>query len=241
MDATSEPNAPGMATLLGSLDQPAEVIRVAGGWLAEELSGERFVWIKSRQTLERRVGKRKEQIHLQNSKWNRAGEMIRFDSVLNVRDGMLSAWRRANPDLTIYRGTNDDWVCGTPLGNLLTTFSDGGADLTFGERRAERLGEFLGRVRQVGLPWFGSTADPVEVDGIPRSALDGWTSDLAELMISRGDRGQAHDLVLRWLALGEWRQAEFDAGRALARQGLVPGGDRRGQVVGWSSVVLDLL
>ncbi|WP_329252879.1 hypothetical protein OG417_09720 [Actinoallomurus sp. NBC_01490] len=56
--------------------------------------------MKSRHTLERRTGGRRERVILQSSMSNRTGGEVRIRSVLNVRDDDLRAWRRANPRLT---------------------------------------------------------------------------------------------------------------------------------------------
>src|SRR5688572_20322682 len=103
---------------LVALDQPAAVVGAAGRWLASRLRDDGFVWARSLAKLERRAGVRREQIHLQSSKWNRAGHLVEFGVVLNVRDVALRRWRRANPDRTSYAGVNDDWLCGHPLGVL---------------------------------------------------------------------------------------------------------------------------
>jgi hypothetical protein len=226
-----------LSGLLSQLDQPAEVVHVAGAWLAEQLANDGFVWIKSRQTLQRRDGKRKEQIHLQSSKWNRTGEQIRFGSILNVRDGNLRAWRRANPTLT-RRG--DDWVCGHPFGNLTGSFLDGDIDISHPDHRTARLNEFSQKIRATALPWFAATRQPVNIADIPDQTIDLAATDLAELLISRGERHQAQALIPRWQALGTRHQAALTAGRELAQQGEVPDAQDRLRAFGWTTVVLGL-
>lgn len=240
VNAMPEADVSGLAAMLGSVDAPVEVLRAAGAWLGEDLSGEGFIWIKSRQTLERRMGKRKEQIHLRSSKWNRAAEVIRFDGTLIVRDGNLAAWRRANPDLTISAGSNEDWVCSTQFGTLFPEFIQGGVALADPAHRLGQLSQFAAKIRHVALPWFGTTQAEPRLEDMPPATLDWCTAALIELMVCRDASEQARSLTLRWLGLGGWRQAAFDAGQELARQGLRPSPDRRGEAVGWSSVVLDL-
>jgi hypothetical protein len=225
---------------LNSLDKPVDVIRAAGAWLAVELASESFMWLKSRQTVERRAGKRREQIHLQGSKWNHIGAVISFSAVLIVRDGGLAAWRRANSDLTTMSASNDDWLCSTQFGTLFHDFTEGGADLGERERRLERLLRFAEKLRTVALPWFGATKAELRLDDIPESTLDWCIGSLIELMICRGENEQAQNLLHRWLALGGWRQEPFEIGQDLARKGLPPDRSRCAEAVGWSSVVLGL-
>ncbi|GAA4568815.1 hypothetical protein [Planotetraspora kaengkrachanensis] len=69
-----------VADLVG-LDQPGDVIRKAGEWLAAQLADEGFTWVRSQGKLEHRGGKRSERIYLQNSAGNRTGQLIAFGAV----------------------------------------------------------------------------------------------------------------------------------------------------------------
>jgi hypothetical protein len=231
-----------LLTSLAAAEQPAEVVGAAGAWLASQLADNGFAWARSVLKLERRLGMRREQIRLQGSKWNRTGELIEFGAVLNVRDGALRKWRRANPSLTRYAGVNDDWVCGHPLGVLAATWGQGQVDLTAAAMRGERLGAFLQLLRAEALPWFDGSAGPELVAGLlPDVTIDLYVVDLAEWLVCRGDKEQAARLVERWLAKDPVRRSEFDAGRSLGERGERPGVSAgRWVTVGWSSAVLRL-
>ncbi|KAA2258543.1 hypothetical protein F0L68_22035 [Solihabitans fulvus] len=185
---------------LGQSDQPAAVIGAAGDWLAARLAEDGFRWIMSRQTLERRIGTRKEQIHLQSAKGNLTGHSVRFSAQLTVRDTALKAWRQANPGLTLHRDVDQDLLCRHPLGNLVGsveegsvekgTVEEGTVDLTDHRHRSARLAAFLAQIRQTALPWFASTAR-VQVADLPDLTIGLHAVELAELLVSRGDQDQA--------------------------------------------------
>jgi len=224
-------------------DQPARVVGAAGKRLASRLSDDGFVWARSLAKLERRVGVRREQIHLQSSKWNRTGELVAFGVVLNVRDGALRKWRRANPDRTRYAGVNDDWVCGHPLGVLTATWDQAQVDLTAPDSRGDRLDAFVGLLRAVALPWFDASRDPERiVREAPDVTVGLYVVDLAEWLVSKGDQAQAARLVERWLAEDPGRRPDFETGRSLGREGKRPGVSMSQWVMaGWSSAVLGLV
>jgi hypothetical protein len=107
-----------LSARLVEVERPAEVLQVAGAWLAARMGAEGFAWLRQGGTLQRVEGDRVEQIHLQNSRSNRAGEQVMFNVVLNVRDRQLAAWRGANPEAALREGS-DGWVCGHPLESLV--------------------------------------------------------------------------------------------------------------------------
>jgi hypothetical protein len=222
------------------LEQPGELVRVAGAWLVAALAVEGFGWLRSLGTLQRGRGDRVEQIHLHGLKWNRTGESIEFSSVLNVRDRGLRRWRRAHPEITPHEGGNDDWLCGHPFGNLVGSFSDGLVDLTYNDRRLQSLEEFVGKIRQFALPWFASTADPTVVVGrVPDQTLRLYASDLVEWLVYLGERASALALIERWLSLDPAHISYFRAGCDLVGRGK-PGAMSR-EEVGWTSQVLGLV
>jgi hypothetical protein len=237
-----QPDDEGELIGLSALEQPAEVIGAAGQWLASQLRGEGFTWARSLAKLERRIGVRREQIHLQSSKWNRTGELIEFGAVLNVRDGALRKWRRANPALTSYAGVNDDWLCGHPLGVLTGVWHQGQVDLTAPAARSAQLDGFLRLLRAEALPWFGGSAEPEQAaDKLPSVTIGMYVVDLAEWLVCRGSQDAAARLMRRWLAEDSARWPDFESGRSLGEHGERPN-ISAGQWVraGWSSAVLGL-
>jgi hypothetical protein len=225
-----------------ALDQPAAVVGVAGEWLALRLADDGFTWARSLAKLERRIGVRREQIYLQNSKWNRSGERVRFDTILNVRDAGLRKWRRANPALTCAAPGNDDWLCGHPLGELTGTWRQARVDLTTAGTRGEHLDAFVHLLRTVVLPWFAASRTPEQIAvDLPDVTLAPHVVDLVEWMVCTGNRDEAAALVQRWLSSDPARRPDFDSGVALARRGERPGiSTSQWTTVGWSSAVLGL-
>lgn len=121
-------------------DQPGEVVKAAGAWLSAELRTEGFVWLRSLGTLQPKDQGRLEQVHLQNSKWNRSGGPIEFNSILNVRDRALKLWRQEHAHQAVR--PDDDWVCGHPFGVA-------GEGEPVDDRGAEpRVGENAGPARE---------------------------------------------------------------------------------------------
>jgi len=228
---------------LAAVGRPAEVVGVAGRWLASQLGDDGFNWVRSLAKLERRIGGRREQIHLRSPKWNRTGELIEFGAVLNVRDSTLRRWRRANPALTAYSGVNDDWLCGHPLGVLTGAWHRGQVDLTVPAARSAQLEGFLRLLRAEALPWFGGSAEPDRAaTELPLVTIDMYVVDLAEWLVCRGSHDAAARLVRRWLAENPARRPEFEAGRSLGERGERPDVSA-GQWVrtGWTGAVLGLV
>jgi hypothetical protein len=227
---------------LMALDQPAAVAGVAGEWLASRLADDGFTWARSLAKLERRIGVRREQIYLQNSKWNRTGERVTFGAVLNVRDGGLRKWRRANPGLTDAAPGNDDWLCGHPLGTLTGTWRQAQVDLTTAGTRGDHLDAFVHLLRTVALPWFAASRTPEQIAvELPDVTVDLFVVDLVEWMVCTGNHDEAAALVQRWLTSDTARRPEFDDGVTLARRGERPGiSTSQWTTVGWSSAVLGL-
>src|SRR4051794_25707920 len=105
MTSVPEGRPPGddVVARLVALDQPAAVVGVAGEWLASGLAAGGFTWARSLAKLERRIGVRREQIYLQNSKWNRSGERVTFGAILNVRDAGLREVAAGQPGAHLRR------------------------------------------------------------------------------------------------------------------------------------------
>lgn len=69
-------------------------------WLAQCI-GDGFKWVKSRKTLERRLGTQVHRIHLQSSQWNHTGEFAVVYPTIAVTDSVLSDWRETFPSPSV--------------------------------------------------------------------------------------------------------------------------------------------
>lgn len=218
-------------------ERPVAVVRAAGEWLVSQLRGDGFTWAASLLKLERRVGTRREQIHLQGSTWNRTGQLVCFSTVLNVRDRALRQWRRANPGLTMRPSGNDDFLCGSPLGEVAGSWNLGEVDITDPESRVAHLEAYLKVLREDALPWFAASVSPETMRA---------DSDALEWLVCHGRSAEANRLVERWLARNGLARADFDrADFDRGRQAGKLGGRSRifmgyGFEIGWSSAVLCL-
>jgi hypothetical protein len=218
--------------------QPADVVRAAGEWLAMSLADHGFQWLRSRGVLQRRQAARREQLYLQNSSWNRSGRNVSLTLTVNVRQGRLRQWRRANPDRT---RRADDWLSGHGLGTLLNHHNHRLVDLTEPDLRATRLAALLDDIRQTALPWFASTAtlDRIVAD-VPDVTVDQDADSLIEWLVSQDERARAEAMLVRWLSLPGARHTAFDTGWRLADSGQRPGAELRWATVGWTSFLLGL-
>jgi hypothetical protein len=226
-----------LAQQVVELDQPGEVMRAAGAWLSAALSAEGFGWLRSLGTLQRKDRGRLEQVHLQNSKWNRSGELIEFSSIVNVRDRVLKEWRQAHPHQAVRLG--DDWVCGHQFGDVVGFV--GNVDLTSADRRIKALENYVDRVRTVAIPWFAASSDPTTlVEAVPGLTLEPFAAELLEWLVSRNQEAPLRPLIERWLGLNAVHPAEFEAGRERALRGEGPPGAYSRQSLGWSCVMLGI-
>ncbi|MEU1619105.1 hypothetical protein ABZ479_17640 [Streptomyces sp. NPDC005722] len=220
-------------------EKPADVVRAGAACLAQMLDG--FVWVSSRQALERRVSGRREVMAVEKSKWNRSGHFIEFTvASLTVFDDGLGAWRRANPELTVRRPESvEAIVCASSFLNLSSEYS---VALTRPEERQARLERFAGHLRDTALPWFASSAD---TEQIARTAPDalltawGFAQDLLEFLVSSGCGSQARALWERVRERNADHQQAFLAGQSMARTGERPQWHTP-EALGWSASVLSL-
>ncbi|MEW2508293.1 hypothetical protein AB0878_48310 [Amycolatopsis sp. NPDC047767] len=239
--ATNEQVARLAERLIG-LERPSDVFLAAGEWMAHRLEPDGFRWLKSRTSLERRLDGRLERIELESSHWNRAGKFIAFGIVaLEVFDDELRAWRLSNADRTAQRpGAMEGILCAT---SFLDICRDYRAIITVPVGRVEAVDRLYGQVKEVALPWFGSSESPERLataisDDLLRPTE--FAQDLVEFLVSRGLLEEARSLIQRVLALGEMHRKYFNEGRQLAIKGERPAWHSP-QSLGWSSEVLELV
>jgi hypothetical protein len=226
---------------LESLERPADVIDAAARIVAERLSDEKFVWVKSRNIFRRTVSERHESFTIDRSRWNRSGSFIAFSvAALTVMDDGLRAWRMANPTLTPERPPSVLGIVAAASFYDMSRTAE--VILTRAGTRADRLAVWCDHIRQTAIPWFISTRDPESIAEVaPDALLDPWgfAVDLVEYLIYRDHPDQARRLIERVLAQGQQHQQGFELGRAMARRN-----DRASwhsaESLGWSSTMLGL-
>lgn len=223
--------------------QPKAVVIAAGEWLGRALEPDGFRWIPSRMRLERRIGILVHQVHLQASRYNRADQMVRVGTMLNLRDGVLRKWRRGNQEFVVPPA--DDFVCGHLLGYasgraggyLYGTAPDGDIDLTDPVMRRQRLETFVDMFRQAVLPWFGEASDPERIATSRAGDCTNRPSALVEWLASRDHGAQIGTYINRYLARNPGAQQRYETGRAKGEAGLshaeLQGGDMA-EELGWS-------
>jgi hypothetical protein len=193
--------------------------------------------------LERRVGALVHQVHLQGSRYNRANQLVRVGTMLNVRDGVLREWRRGNQESVVPPA--DDFVCGHLLGYasgraggyLYGDALDGDIDLTDPFMRWQRLEAFAVMFRQAVLPWFDEAGDPERIATSRAGDCTNRPSALVEWLASRDQEARIGTYVHRYLARMPGAQQQYDTGRAKGEAGLshaeLQGGDVA-EALGWS-------
>ncbi len=150
---------------LAAHDVPRDVVAAAGAWLGAALESDGFQWMPTSLRLQRRLGTLRHQLHIQPSKYNRRGKLVKVSTILNVRDSTLSTWRTAHPDLVVNDG---DFVCGHLLGYasgrangyFYGSPEDGEIDLTDPLDREAQLQTFLAMLRNSVLPWYAEASEP---------------------------------------------------------------------------------
>jgi hypothetical protein len=227
--------------------KPKAVVIAAGEWLGRAWEPAGFRWIASRMRLERRVGALVHQIHLQASRHNRADQLVRIGPMLNVRDGVLRKWRRANHESVVPPA--DDFVCGHLLGYasgraagyLYGDAPDGDIDLTDPMMRRQRLETFADMFRQAVLPWFDEASDPQWIVTSRAGDYTNRPSALVEWLASRDQEAQIGTYIHRYLARKPEAQQRYETGRTKGKAGLshaeLQGGDMA-EELGWSAAKL---
>lgn len=218
-----------------------EVLRATGKWLAEKAFPERFIWVRSRNSIEHHVGGRRESIVLRSSYRNRPGKDIRiWVEALEVRDEALRMWRRRHPDLTLERPRNvDDLVCVNSYLDLAKQLEEYELNLTSGDERPARLAVLAGHLQRIALSWFRATAESASL------ANQAWNDmifdsapELMEYAYSKGHVEQAQAILERILELRITRE-QLNKGRILARHGTKPPW-KSPYAVGWTAEKLEL-
>ena len=206
---------------------PADILREAGRWLAEEL-GNDWRFLRSRGTLKHLEGGYVQEIHLQGSTYNRTGASVDVDLGAVVRSKALAEWRSANADRVLGSGGR---VYGTLVVNLLPA-SYGHFDLTDDARRRAELPRMLNVVRDVVIPYLELALEP---DRLLQEASAG-TAGLAPdsvlesfLSIERADAAQA---LVEHAMDTPWKQGVIE-GAAMAADGIRPLGGDGGVAFGW--------
>ena len=179
----------------------------AGIWLGTALEADGFQWMSRSLRLQRRLGTLRHQLHIQPSKYNRTGKLVKVSTILNVRDSRLSIWRRAHPDLVVNDG---DFVCGHLLGYasgrangyFYGSPEDGDIDLTDPLDREAQLQTFVAMLRNSVLPWYAEASEPElivtsragDCTNDPVSIVEWLASrSRSDLITAYADRYRAHD------------------------------------------------
>ncbi|PXX71571.1 hypothetical protein DFR70_1011005 [Nocardia tenerifensis] len=230
-----------LADELINAEQPGEVAHAAGRWLAANLADCGFdTWLKSEKALRRRNGTRAEKIWFQTSTDNRAGQDIVITGIgLLVQDRGIRC-DPARPGRT----ETDTWTCTTRFDEVLDYGRQYTIDLSAPRHRVERLDTFARSIREVGIPWFTYTRNPLNVTDIPERLLDGCLPALIDWLLAIDATEPARILLERWLALGSatdarpahrrpppWRTTAFDRGQAIAAADGEPSTDA--EWLGW--------
>jgi len=226
-------------------EKPRHVVTAAGRWLGDELAPSGFRWLRGSSRLERRASTLVQQIHIQPSRHNRAGLLVKVGTMLNVRDPDLLGWRRQHPDLVVHPA--NDFVCGHLLGyasgrangRFYGDATDGDIDLTDPSQRVSRLAAFAAMLREAVLPWFDEASDP---DLIVTSRAGDHTNSpvaLVEWLASRNRTDLIDPYARRYLARHPWADGAYRAGAAAAGQHLPPPlTGNFAAALGWSATTL---
>lgn len=231
---------PDLVARLVQSELPADVVHAGAACLAQMLGG--FVWVRSRQSLERRTEGRREVIRLAKSKYNRSGRLIELIAeALTVFDDDLGTWRQANAGLTVNRHESvESIVCASSFLDMSSSYF---VVLTRRHTRVAQLERFADHLSETALPWFASSADPqVTALAVPDALLTPWgfAQDLMEFLVSAGHDAEAHALWVRVRELHPNHQQRFMAGHSMAQSGDRPRWHTP-EAIGWSASVLDLL
>jgi hypothetical protein len=226
------------ALSLVEASSPRDVLRAAGERLAEQLAESGFVWIGGMCCLQRAVGRRTEEIHLQGAGRNRAGKMIEVSMQVLVRDRDLEDWRRANPAAAL---RNDDWLVGHPLGYVAGRangyvygdYSDGVVSLLDPDARMASVAAVVAKIREGVLPWFADTAMPESMAHAPNVTLKLAGTSVLEWFASRNRADLIAPTAHRMLELYPDLTQGYEQGMRLAREGQRPPDGDKAQQLGW--------
>ena len=175
------------ALSLVEASSPRDVVQAAGEWLAEPLTESGFVWVPGKSSLQRTIGHRTEEIHLQGATRNRAGKMNEVSTQVVVWDRDLRGWRRANPGIALRQ---NDWLVGHPLGYVAHRrngyvygdYRDGVMSLLDPDVRVAAVMAVGAVIHDAVLPWFADTAAPESMALAPEVTLGLAASSCARMV-----------------------------------------------------------
>lgn len=179
-------------------DKPAEIIDSAGRWLADQL--DEFHWVKSRRDLRHSRGAQEIRVHLQASKWNRAGIGTWVSPRVTVSDEVLDRWRDAKSASPIGR---IGWVYNTLLINIsprLVSVECSGLPQpeTPNAPIPRSLNEFAADLRTEVLPVIEVFSDPdLAAEALPEAWLAMISAGTIEWALARSRQDAAARLVRR--------------------------------------------
>jgi hypothetical protein len=222
---------------------PRDVLQAAGEWLADQLAESGFVWARGKSSLQRRIGRRTEEIHLQGATETRTGKMIEVRMQVVVWDRDLRDWRRANPGIALRQ---NEWLVGHPLGYVAHRrngyvygdYSDGVVSFLDPDVRAATIVAVGAVIRDAVLPWFVDTAAPESMALAPEVTLGLAGSSVLEWLASRDRVDLIPPTAQRLLELRPGMRAGYDQGIRLAREGRRPPNTDGAQQLGWSVATL---
>jgi hypothetical protein len=180
-----------------------------------QLQVEGFGWIAMASRLQRTAEALLHQVHVQPSKYNRTGKLLKIGTMLNVRDPALPRWRRRHPELV---HSNDDYVCGHLLGYasgrangfVYGEPADGDVDLTDPATREDRLRRFVAMFRNSVVPWFAEASEPESIVASRAGEYTNRPVSVVEWLASRGRPDLIISYADRYLSRNSWAREPFD-------------------------------
>ena len=206
---------------------PGDILRDAGGWLAEEL-GNDWRFLRSRGTLKRLESGYVQEIHLHGSTYNRTGVSVDVDLGAVVSSKALAEWQLANADRVLGSGGR---VYGTLVVNLLPA-SYGHFDLTDDARRRAELPRMLTVVRDLVIPYLELALDPDRLLQEASAGTAGLGPDSVLEWFLSMERADAAQTLVEHAMDSPWKQGLIE-GAAMAADGIRPLGGVGGVTLGW--------